>query len=456
MSLSKITLASLLVVGLCLPAAAQTRSAIVYPEDGTSSSENLELRNGRAVRNPPTYQPYIRDTSSAQRSNSSYHTAQRLGDYPSTRANHTSSHRLRQASYAGPMGERVSPAPSPELNPIPENSAIESTPAVEEPGAMQYEPLTSGDGPLEGSAPCDGGDCDGCCECGGEYCNDCNRPLFGFLCDWGHRNLAIFGGVHGYKGPRDRGLNGNFGFQEGLNYGAPLGDPWGCGFQIGFQALQSDISGNQVSGLPSADRHQYFATAGIFRRAEVGKVQWAIAFDYLHDTYNNGSDLKQLRSETGWLFNEQTEIGYSGAYGISSDTSSVTTVRGTVVGRLAPTDQFVLYIRRYFENGGDGRLFGGITGNGDGLLGADVWIPLGGSWALQNDFAFLIPKQGRGATMDSNGVVDGGQVRETWGVAMNLVWYPGRSSRCIGESCYRPILNVADNSQFMVNQTFSQ
>ena len=160
---------------------------------------------------------------------------------------------------------------------------------------MQYEPLTAG-GPLAGSAPCDGGECDGCCECGGEYCNDCNRPLFGFLCDWGHRNLAIFGGVHGYKGPRDRGVNGNFGFQEGLNYGAPLGDPWGCGFQIGFQALQSDISGRQANGVPTADRHQYFATAGIFRRAEVGKVQWAVAFDFLHDTYS-----EQFRSEANPL-----------------------------------------------------------------------------------------------------------------------------------------------------------
>jgi hypothetical protein len=55
-----------------------------------------------------------------------------------------------------------------------------------------------------------------------------------------------------------------------------------------------------------------------------------------------------------------------------------------------------------------------------------------------------------------NGVVDGGQVHETWGVALNLVWYPGRSAKCVGESCYRPVLNVADNSQFMVNETVQQ
>ena len=90
-----------------------------------------------------------------------------------------------------------------------------------EPGEMQYEPLST-NGPLAESASC-GSECGDCSECGGEYCNDCDRPLFGLLGNWGHRNLAIFGGVHGYKGPRDRGMNGNFGFQEGVNYGAPLG-----------------------------------------------------------------------------------------------------------------------------------------------------------------------------------------------------------------------------------------
>jgi hypothetical protein len=417
MSLAKIFLAGLMSVGLCLPAFGQTRSAIVLPD------EEISPLNERPSHSQP---------SSHRRS--------------ATHSATSSSYRVRQTGYNGPYGERVSVSSTPEIIPLPEGNGMETSEVIDDPSALQYEPLGQG-GPIS-RGPCDA--CEGCCECGGDYCNDNVRPIFGLIGDWGHKNLAIFGGVHGYKGPRDRGVNGNFGFQEGVNFGAPLGDPWGCGFQIGFQALQSDITGNQATGVPTADRHQYFATAGLFRRAEVGKIQWAVAFDYLYDTYGSSS-LKQIRSETGWLMTEATEIGYCGAYGISSDT----TTTGTVVGRLAPTDQFIGYIRRYFENGGDGRLFAGLSGRGDGLIGADVWIPLSGSWALQNDFAFLIPKDGRGANVNPDGTVTGGQVRETWGVAMNLVWYPGRSSRCVGESCYRPILNVADNSQFMVNQSFS-
>ena len=39
-------------------------------------------------------------------------------------------------------------------------------------------------------------------------------------------------------------------------------------------------------------------------------------------------------------------------------------------------------------------LFGGITGNGDGILGADVRVPIGQYWALENDLNYLIPKKG--------------------------------------------------------------
>jgi hypothetical protein len=324
-------------------------------------------------------------------------------------------------------------------------------------GATQYEPLAEGGSfAPQGGCGSSCGDCGDCCDCG--QGGDCDCPWLAPCGGWGPRNLGIFAGVNGFKGPRDRGGNGNFGFTEGLNWGAPLGDPWGCGYQLGFAALQDNISGyqqnapldtNNESTIVTADRHQYFFTAGIFNRAECSGWQWGVAFDLLHDTYYQQSDLKQIRTETGYLFNECNEIGYSGAYGVGGDSIEnrlrLTTGQVTVVNAfLNPTDQFVVYFRRHFQNGGDGRIWGGLTGMGDGLFGADAWVPLGGSWALQNTFNYLIPKQGRG---DS-----GGQVNESWSLAINLVWYPGRSTKCLGTSCYRPVLNVADNSLFMVRE----
>jgi hypothetical protein len=332
-----------------------------------------------------------------------------------------------------------------------------------DPGTTQYEPLAeAGSFAQQGGCGSGCGDCGDNCDCGDcgscGQCSDCDCPWMAPCGGWGPRNLGIFAGVNGYKGPRDRGGNGNFGFTEGVNWGAPLGDPWGCGYQLGFAALQDNISGYQAnaptdstnqSTILTADRHQYFFTAGIFNRAECAGWQWGVAFDLLHDTYYQQSDLKQIRTETGYLFNECNEIGYSGAYGVGGDSIQselrLNPRQVTVVNAfLNPTDQFVVYFRRHFQNGGDGRIWGGLTGMGDGLFGADFWVPLGGSWALQNTFNYLIPKQGRGES--------GGQVNESWSLALNLVWYPGRSTKCLGTSCYRPVLNVADNSLFMVRE----
>ncbi len=434
MSLSKSWLASFLFMGLgllilCPQASAQSNT------DGTITDDTLPMSQWRqkVLHNGRT-SPQMNKTSSQD---VEYRTAQRT-PYQ------------KRVQPAGAAAVAYSQQASPRV-------AQREIPAEVEndPGATQYEPLAANGpfSPQEGCNSCGqcGGDCGDCGECGNgmEYCP--------WMFSWGPRNLAIFGGVHGYKGPRDRGVNGNFGFQEGVNFGAPLGDPWGCGYQVGFAALQSNISGynTTTTTAATADRHQYFVTVGIFRRAECAGWQWGVVFDLLNDTYFESSDLKQIRTETGYLFNECFEVGYSGAYGVGGDNVNGTYFGRTIDGRLDATDQFVVYFRRYFDNGGDGRIWGGMTGFGDGLFGADAWIPLGGSWALQNSFNYLIPKGTRGSTIES-GQLEGAQVRESWSVAFNLIWYPGRSSKCISKSCYRPLLNVADNSLFMVREATQQ
>ena len=88
-------------------------------------------------------------------------------------------------------------------------------------------------------------------------------------------------------------------------------------------------------------------------------------------------------------------------------------------------------------------MWGGVTGNSDGIIGADLLVPLGRSWALENRFAMLIP----GGRLDNNT-----QTTEAFSLSVNLVWYPGRLSRCQTDEQFRPMFPVADNTYFMVQR----
>jgi len=274
--------------------------------------------------------------------------------------------------------------------------------------------------------------CGDCGECGG--CGEGGYSRHGWLASGWLRNLSLFAGVQGFKGPVDLGVNGNFGFHEGLNFGAPLGGSTRIGYQIGVQAVQSNLSGSALE--PNGSRDQTFLTAGLFRRAPCGGLQWAAAFDLMHESYYYGTvDLKQVRVEAAFVRPGIREIGFWGAFGTGDDALE----DGDYLESIS---LYAFFYRRYFCGGGEGRLWSGFTGRGDGLLGGDLRLPLGGSWALENNFNYLLPKQGRGGL---------GYREESWGVMIQLVWYPGRSARCLRDDPFNPLLNVADNSLFMVD-----
>ena len=326
-----------------------------------------------------------------------------------------------------------------------------------EPGdTTQFEPLAN-DGTFAGPGGCatcggpsGGGGCDPCDAPVSDGCGNCGWELFDGNCGGWLRGLTVFVGGDAFKGPLDHGTrtrtsenfgnNGNFGLNEGLNLAAPLGDPWNFGYQIGANFVQSNFSGAPLVTVDNhdvlpADRHQTFLTAGLFRRALCGGLQGGVAFDYLRDDYYEQADVQQLRSETAWVIDDKYEIGYYGAYGVG-------TAR-TWDGKLDPTDMFILFARCNFETGGDGRIWGGATGNGDALVGADVWVPLGKGFALENRINYLIPKVDRG---------ESAQPHESWGLTIQLVWYPGQNALCQHQNQYRAMFNVADNSLFMVNR----
>jgi hypothetical protein len=266
----------------------------------------------------------------------------------------------------------------------------------------------------------------------GRYRHDCLLALL--------RNATLFAGVQGFKGPMDLGVNGNFGFHEGVNFGGPLGDPWDLGFQLGFEAVQSNFFGSPTVANDGNGRDQLFFTAGIFRRAVCSGLQGGVVFDYMRDNYFSQADLKQVRSETSLVFDNWHEIGYWGAYGVSKDRLDL---GGESLEFLQPNDIFALFYRRHFTGGGQGRIWGGLTGMGEGVVGADATIPLGTSWALENNVIFVIPDAGPAT---------GAQEQESWSVSIQLVWYPGRSSRCVFQNPHHPLFGVADNSSFLVRR----
>ena len=100
---------------------------------------------------------------------------------------------------------------------------------------------------------------------------------------------------------------------------------------------------------------------------------------------------------------------------------------------------------------GEARLYAGFSGQSDGLIGADVRLPLTDAWALETGFAYLVPKQGNGRIANyptpTLGIPNVGHAQESWNIGINLVWYPGHCR----DEYYQPLFRVADNGSFMLD-----
>jgi hypothetical protein len=251
---------------------------------------------------------------------------------------------------------------------------------------------------------------------------------------------SVFIGPHAFKGPVDQGRNGNFGFQEGVNFAGQLLRMRGIGYQVGAQFVQSNFLGDTVGGALSSNRRQSFVTAGLFHRAFHHRgLQFGAVFDYVDDIYYVRSRATQIRGEISLLGPYCHEIGFWGAFGTRND--SVVDQDG--VRNLRVTDLYAAFYRHGLVNGGSGRVWAGASGYGDGLIGADFRVPLSNRFDLNGAFNYLIPKQGTNSD---------GLAQEGWGLSMNIVWYPFRRRDGVHNTPYRPLFNVADNTFFMFDR----
>jgi hypothetical protein len=313
----------------------------------------------------------------------------------------------------------------------------------------------------EMGAPCaECGQMGGYCDCGPpDVCDDTwpcwhsrrqwrNFRLFGggwdVGCPWNWWDeLSLSAGPHSFKGPLDQGQNGNFGFQESVNWGGPLWHCHGIGFQLGAQGVHSNFAGYDVNGVSDDNRNQVFATAGVFVRAPNNHGwQLGVAFDWLQDDYYVDVSLDQIRAELSYLTFCGSELG---VWIASSSTTDDDPNNGMM---YEVTDMYALFFRHCVPSGGEGRIWGGATGDGNGMVGADFRVPLTNRLALSSSVNYIIAQDGAGQD---------GLNEEAWGMSINFVWHPFRSK--IGDGNhgqYRPMFNVADNTVFMVDREVAE
>lgn len=352
-----------------------------------------------------------------------------------------------------PAAPAAMPAPAGQL-PVPDSATVEQVPEQVPEGQM---PAEAGGGPWQDGSPwqdgpgcngpncgggCDGscgGSCDSCCQSGGRgfglcggNCGGCGGCLGCLL----PQSWQLLGGVQGFKGPVDRGNNGNFGFHAGFNLGGMFKPDWGLCYQLGGNFVESNLQGDSAAFTRTSSRDQQFYTVGLFKRSAGCGFQGGVVWDILQDDYYLNMSLQQLRGELSFVGPGLREFGFMFAAGLNDDFGSAQGINDL----WTPTDQYAFFYRRQFGCGGQFRVWAGFTGQSDGLLGGEFNVPLSNTWALASNFNYLIP--------DENGV--SAISEEAWALGINLVWYPGGGAKCLG-GC-RPLFNVADNASFLVDR----
>ncbi len=274
------------------------------------------------------------------------------------------------------------------------------------------------------------------------------RPYYGWR--W-YRDFTASAGVTSFTNPTDLGLNGNYGVNEYLNWAMPFWNAFGVGWQLGARGVQSsfqpatlNIGGTSVS---KGSRDQVFITTGFFTRAFEGRgLQGGAVYDYLSDGWFRDVNVAQIRSELSYVWGYH-EIGYWGAHNVTEQNAVFSS------GQTAPVptttlDLYTAFYRLHFGDANEWRVWGGASGNGDGLVGSSMRAPMSRSLALEGTFTYLIPKETKQGLIDTAGsTITYGP--SAWNVSVNIVYYPARRSRRSLASPYRPLFDVADNGSLI-------
>ncbi len=281
-----------------------------------------------------------------------------------------------------------------------------------------------------------------------------------FVCSWLSplNELSINSGLQSFKGPLDLGANGNIGTQIGVNLGDSIWHQHGLGYQVGAQYVGSDLYGAGLGQLLSTNmRDQVFVTAGLFHRAYYNHGwQGGAVVDYLRDNYYVTMNMTQIRAELSYVGVCGHEFGFWGTGGSKGDRQTIAGQR-ILAGNsfnFQPTSLYAFFYRKTNNcTGSQARFWAGFTepvGIGGNnflgtassslMFGADFRHTLGNKIDFIGSLNYLASSQGGAA----------GQAAESYGMVMNLVFYPFRLPGAGPHNGpYRPLFNVADNSTFI-------
>jgi hypothetical protein len=255
-------------------------------------------------------------------------------------------------------------------------------------------------------------------------------------------NMSFFTGKQGFKGPVDQGVNGDFGYHGGGNWGMPLLDAHGIGYQIGANYIASDFAGR--TGPLGHRRAQFFVTSGVFKRVSCERgFQGGAVVDYLRDDFYIQMDLTQVRGELSYVCHGH-EFGFWGAF-----TGNTSTHLGEIPGgpmteySFEATSQYNLFYRYESCNGTFCRTWGGLSGHGDGIFGGDATVRISKKIGLMANYNYLLPRNDDGVPNN---------VKESWNLTISFIWYPGYTRPDSWRNPYRPLFYTADNGWFFTRQ----
>jgi hypothetical protein len=289
-----------------------------------------------------------------------------------------------------------------------------------------------------------------------EDCNPVPSCFDGAICQWLHqfgrpyygwkwyRDFTASAGVTAFENEVDLGLIGNFGTNEYLNFGMPLWNAFGLGWQIGARGTQTGFGSRTINGTVIDSRNQQFVTTGLFTRAFEGRgLQGGAAFDYLNNTgFAGTTDVKQMRGEVSYVWGYH-ELGFWGAFnagkglGILNGRTNQPFVNNTV-------HTYNAFYRVQFGDANEWKVWGGASHEGQGYVGSLLRAPMTRSLALEGTFAYLMPGESKQVNIKTPAIT-GTFTPMAWNLGINLVYYPrGRSRRSLA-SPYRPLFDVADN-----------